>query len=459
MEKPMFHDYTHLLRGNAPQLNYGVAVTDVDNDGALEFFVAGYGASNTVWKWDGAWYVDIADAVLADAMRQAIGVAAADIDGDGREEIYVLNIDSFAGRKQFGDRLFQFQDGRWRDLFSRPENGDALNLMAGRSVACVDRTGIGLYSFIVANYGGPMRCYEMDEYSFLADHAPYLGLAYITGGRSLLPLPLFSDFMDIFVGNEGGPNLLFRNHGDGTYAEVAAEFGVSDPRQHARGVAALDAGGGRFDIVLGNWDGPHRLFHPQPDGTFRDTAPPEMARPSLVRTVIAADFDNDGQEEIFFNNIGEPNRLFARREGVWRAVDIGEALEPQGLGTGAAVADLDGDGRLELLIAHGEMEPQPLSLYHTPENDNHWLRVMPLTGQGAPARGAVVQIQVDGRIRQRVVDAGSGYLCQMEPVAHFGLGAKERIESLLIRWPDGTRHTIHVDRVDQFLRVPYPDSA
>lgn len=72
--------------------------------------------------------------------------------------------------------------------------------------------------------------------------------------------------------------------------------------------------------------GPHRLYAlsgPGPIGGaqalgftdgdiggFKDVAPPAMARPSAIRTVIAADFDNDGYEELFFNNIGDANRLF-----------------------------------------------------------------------------------------------------------------------------------------------------
>ena len=128
------------------------------------------------------------------------------------------------------------------------------------------------------------------------------------------------------------------------------------------------------------------------------------------RTVIAADFDNDGIEEIFFNNIGQPNRLFAWSHGRWTEVEIGDAEEPHGLGTGAAVADIDGDGRLELLISHGELAPQPLSFYRPYPNDNAWLRVMPLTAAGAPARGAVVDLHGQGTDERRAICAGSGYL-------------------------------------------------
>jgi hypothetical protein len=189
---------------------------------------------------------------------------------------------------------------------------------------------------------------------------------------------------------------------------------------------------------------------------FHNIAPMELATPSRIRTVIAADFDNDGNPELFFNNIGEPNRLFGRRNGQWVELDIGDAREPDGLGTGAAVADIDGDGRLELLIAHGESAPQPLSYYHLPANNNHWLRIRPLTRSGAPARGALVTIQQGDRITASVIDGGSGYLCQMEPVAHFGLGQNTSIDQVSIQWPSGATTIITRPQADQLIVVPHP---
>ena len=269
-----------------------------------------------------------------------------------------------------------------------------------------------------------------------------------------VPLPHWE-----YAGNEDGPNFLFLNTGEGTFEEVAEMANLTDANHHARGLAVLDANeDGLFDVVCGNWEGPHRLFLQNFGGKFEDAASPEMAAPSRVRTVIAADFDNDGYEEIFFNNIGQPNRLFARRNKKWVAIDMGDALEPGGLGTGAAVADMDGDGRLELLIAHGESAMQPLSLYHTPQNHNHWLRILPYTVNGAPARGAVVTLVAAGRVQRRAIDSGSGYLCQMEPVAHFGLGAATQIDRVEVRWPDGAAFTLHKPSVDQMIKVSHPYS-
>ena len=164
--------------------------------------------------------------------------------------------------------------------------------------------------------------------------------------------------MQLFAGNENGPNFFFTG-GSAQYQEVAAIRGIDDRFETVRGVAVLDADeDGQFDLVYGNWNGPHRLFLNRGD-RFENIAPSSMETPSRIRTVIAADFDNDGYEELFWNNIGEPNRLFKMLDGTWTEIDIGAALEPEGLGTGAAVVDIDGDGRLELFVAHGESGARP----------------------------------------------------------------------------------------------------
>ena len=93
--EPFFEDVTSLLSTSPTQLNYVVPVPDPNGNGKLEFFVAGYGAANQAFEWDGAAYVDVAkgSATLQDASSKAIGVAACDMDEDGYEELYVLNTD------------------------------------------------------------------------------------------------------------------------------------------------------------------------------------------------------------------------------------------------------------------------------------------------------------------------------------------------------------------------------
>ena len=458
---------TEQIAGNPIQRRYGIAITDIDLNGDYEVVVTGYGAPNEVYDYEGGLWVDRAPESLKDPTRRAIGVAACDVNGDGREELYFLNVDRFGGLGEVSDRLY-IRDGQeeWADLFERAENQTVINQFSGRSVACLDRYGQGKYGVFVANYGGPMKLFELGDTGELVDVGAMVGINLTTGGRGLLALPRPEAGMHIFAGNEGGANFLFINRG-GTFEERAARAGIADPAETVRGVATLDVNeDGLFDLVYGNWEGPHRLFIAQPPTedrdfvTYVDQAPAEMSLPSRIRTVIAADLDNDGYEELFFNNIGEPNRLFRRGPDGWVQIELDEALEPEGLGTGAAVVDSNQDGRLELWIAHGESGAQPLSLYQWGDQGYHWLRIAPKTPAGAPARGARVTLyQPNGRVQRRVIDAGSGYLCQMEPVAHFGLGDLTEVDRVVVEWVDGSRSEVLSPDVDQVLSLSPASSS
>jgi ASPIC and UnbV/FG-GAP-like repeat len=455
----MFQDVSHRIRNNPPRMHYGVSAMDFDRDGQVEFVVAGYGGPNRVLRWDGNEFWDIAPKSIADAERTTITIVAGDLDGDGYDELYSQNSDTFSGTKSYADRLFDHDPttGLWSDLFARPINKAARNVLSARSVAVLDRRGTGRYSFAVANYDRPLRLYELSaDGGQIVDLAPPLGINTVMGGRALWAGPLMSDRADLLCCNENGDNRFFRNTTLGSFLELATELNLHDTREHARGVTVLDANNdGKLDVCWGNWEGLHRLMIRQPDGKFLNTAPPVMAMPSMVRTVIAADFDNCGYEELFFNNMLEPNRVFRQRDGDWKYADVGEAILPMGTGTGGAIGDVDGDGTLELLLAHGEQEAQPLSLFKVP-NENHWLRVAPLTRFGAPARGALVRVRAGGRTQVRVICGGSGYLCQMEPVAHIGLGSAERVDSVRIQWPDGATMELTDLPARQTLTVPYP---
>jgi hypothetical protein len=227
-------------------------------------------------------------------------------------------------------------------------------------------------------------------------------------------------------------------------------------------VAADTMGTGKFCLRWGNWEGPHRFMTQSQEGLWKDRATAGLAFPSAVQTVIAADFDNDGHDELFFNNSGEANRLFRITAHASSSPDIvmldpGEALDPDGFGKGAAVCDIDGDGILELLLARGEPEPQSLCLFKARSAEGkNWLRICPLTRFGAPARGAAVRARVQGRERVKGICAASGNGCQMEPAAHFGLGPNGRADGVQVTWPDGASVVLMNPGVNRTINVPYP---
>jgi len=422
---------------------------------------------------------------VADPSGHAVGIAAADVDADGTEEWYIHNAGPFArevvepgAEGDLGspepDRLLDPHgadglDG-WLDLLADGRNRRGRNLRVGRSVAALDRTGDGTYAVLVTGDASPARLQTVAA-GHVTDRAADLGIDFLGGGRSVLAGPVravdtATDAgvrMDLLLGMERGPNLLLRNDGGG-FTDFAPEVGVADTHGNARGVALVDCGGA-LGLALGN-DGGHNRLWRLGDGAAADITPDAFAEPDPVRAVLAADLDNDGRQELFVGCHGAPNRLL-RRVGdgaadgggsTWEATDPGPAAEPDRPTTGAVAADLDGDGALELLVAHGGAEGEPLAVYGVPDaGDAGWLRIRPRTGHGAPARGARVTLATaEGPPQHRIVDAGSGYLSQGEPVAHFGLGDRAPAR-VTVAWPDGeTTATVEAPAAGQVLDVPFP---
>ena len=443
-----FKNITNLIENNTDRLSYGVSVADINNDNKFEFIVAGFRYPNLALGFrDGVLKNLINNSIFSDEKRSTIGVASCDIDQDGIEETYFLNTDTYSGEKKYSDRLLNVNK-EITDLFELPKNQKNLNLTAGRSVVCVDRKGDGKYGFYVANYGGPTRFYELNN-DLIRDIAPDLKIDKITGGRAVVAGHILGNKMDIFAANERGPNFLYFNDKDQFY-NVSTEYNTDDVLQNGRGTTLSDfLYRGSLDIINGNWEGFHRIFVNN-ETTFNDMASKEFRIPSRIRTIISADFDNDGYDEIFMNNIGEPNKLFKILEnGKISQIKISNALEKNGLGTGAAVADIDNDGILELLISHGESGPQPLSLYKSNIKNKKFLRIAPKTTYGAPARGATVILVTNKRKHAKTIDAGSGYLCQMEPVAHYGFRKNEIIKNVIIKWTDGSINEYKVNDLNK----------
>ena len=444
-----FQDISGSIKNNQKRLSYGVSVTDFNKDGKFEFIVTGFKFPNLILSHKNGYLENInTNNLFADQTRSTIGVAACDIDNDGFEELYFLNTDTYSGQKQFSDRLLD-NNKNIIDLFQLEKNLRSLNLTAGRSVVCVDRNGDGKYGIYVANYGGPTRFYELKKGSII-DQAPLLKINRITGGRAVVAGHILSNYMDIFAANERGPNFLYKNE-NSTFKDVAESLGVEDTFENGRGTTLTDfLYRGKLDIVSGNWNGEHRIFLNNKN-KFNDIANSEFKIPSRVRTIISADFDNDGFDEIFINNIGEPNKLFKiLSDGELKQIQLSNGLEPLGLGTGAAVADIDNDGILELLVSHGESGLQPLSLYKAKiKKPFKFLRILPKTTFDAPARGATVILNTNIRNHAKTIDAGSGYLCQMEPVAHYGLRNGEKVNSVTIKWTDGSSDNFNIDELNK----------
>ena len=261
--------------------------------------------------------------------------------------------------------------------------------------------------------------------------------------------------LDLFVANQNGDeDGVFRNRGDGTFADVAAELGMNQPgrteEQGSVGVAVADYDNdGDLDLFVASY-GPDVLWQNQGNGTFRDVAPGTPLA-SDHHSVGAAwgDYDNDGWVDLYvdryLNTEAEtPDALFRNVAGTFEEVTPPVMLEKGGT-HGVAWADFDMDGDLDLALANNS-EPggtHPLYVNGLPESRvGRSLQVLVLDAQGqwlrAGAQITVRQQLLDGSpgpwMSTRLMDAGGGYCSQGAAPAHFGLPADVKLVSVGVKW-------------------------
>lgn len=182
-------------------------------------------------------------------------------------------------------------------------------------------------------------------------------------------------YLDIYVGNSGvvfeplgQPNILYRNNGDGTFTDMAVEAGIADNRQTQGAVFGDMDNDGDPDLYLANDFGINALYINNGDGTFQDVT--EAAGIKGAIDIIGgeeapngygaalADIDNDGYLDIYVVNLGGSNILY-RSNGDGTYTDVTEEVNAKagigvmGAGTAAAFSDVDGDGRPDLYAANG----------------------------------------------------------------------------------------------------------
>ena len=87
------------------------------------------------------------------------------------------------------------------------------------------------------------------------------------------------------------------------------------------------------------------------------------------------------------------------------------------------------------------------------QKNHKWIRILPKNIFGAPARGGTVTLYTNQRTHAKTIDAGSGYLCQMEPIAHYGIRNEEIIEKIVVTWTDGTSSEIGKFDLNQTIEI------
>ena len=476
------HWYPELFGG-------GVAVLDLDNDGWPDLlFVNGRGWRSTAETRHGLFrnnrdgtFTDVfTGSGLDGAHVYGLGATVADFDNDGHDDVFMTTVD--------GGRLYRNAgDGSFRDVTAVSGIGDGRFAV---SAAWLDYDRDGLVDLFVGNYVDwssetDTGCGRPPGYCGPDAYRPVAPTLYRNtgGGRfenvtapaglddptdkamGVAVLDYDADgWPDLFVGSDRVPAKLYRNDGGDEFFDEGLRAGVAlSERGRARANMGVDAAdydrSGRPDILVGNFL--HEmlgLYRDRGDGLFVDAAPRttvgRASYQSVTWAVFFVDADLDGHLDIFAANGGTDESqgmldsrarlaqppLLLRNRGDGTFDDLsrvaGEAFGRPVMGRGAAYADFDGDGDLDLVLA--ALNGPARLLRNDGGNRNNWLRVR-LSGATSNRRGigASVRVTSASGSQRRMVRSGSSYASQSELPLTFGLGRDAVVEAVEVTWPSG----------------------
>jgi tetratricopeptide (TPR) repeat protein len=453
----------------------GVAWLDYDRDGDPDIFAAGIQTPHGFYRNDGdGHFTDItAKAGLADP-RGGWASIAADYDADGDPDIFVTR-EAWEGTAP--NSLYQNQgNGTFKDRGAQAGvDGDDDSFMA----VWTDYDNDGLPDLYVASgitgSKRPNRLYQNQGDGTFKDRGAQAGVDYRCKTLGVTCGDYDDDGdSDLYAIDVYAPNHLYRNDGQGAFSDVTAQAGVAKPTEGSYVGFFIDAeGDGDLDLFISAMNfyedvvqsrvtglalRPTRayLYRNDGQGAFSDIAPQQgLARSFGSMGAGFGDIDYDGLVDIYLTNGGpimsrfEPNILFHNRGDRFADITVSAGVGNPGKGHGVGFADYDQDGDLDLYTAVGGHYPGDLwanSLYRNEGHINHWLGI----DLGAAAIGARLRLRAQDLLSVVEVNSGPGFGSTNSLSAEIGLGARSRIDTLEIRWPDGAIE-YHTDlEIDQF---------
>ncbi len=381
------------------------------------------------------------------------GVAWGDYDGDGDQDLYVVN--NYGANKLFRND----GGGSFTDVSSSPINNDAY----GESAAWADYDNDGDVDLYLVNYGSGNRLFQ-NEGAGVFTIAPAGAAGDGGNGHDAVWGDYDNDGfvgdydgdgdLDLYLANVSGGSKLFRNDGVSGFTNVTSGAIGND----ASGVAWGDYDNdGDLDLVVSGWEYTKVLRND--GGTFVSLAFGPITRvtggsPSWL------DYDNDGDLDLYFAATSLRDGVFMRNDGGGVFIDASWGPIADVYSTrGQASADYDGDGDLDIYVMH-DGSPGNKLLRNEVGSANHWLHVDLVGGDSNRSGiGARVRVVVGGQSQIREVSGGSGFESQDSLTAEFGLGSTTVVDSLIVRWPSGTVDVSTVVPADQRIVVTESGSS
>ena len=489
-----FEDVTRESGLNVTLYGMGPAVGDIDGDHDLDLFISAVGGSR-LFRNDGGFFVEITDSsgLADDSNSWSTGATFFDADGDQDLDLFVCHYVS------------------WSPAIERQLNFHVEGI--GRAYAPPQEYS-GTHSRLFLNDGQGRFEDVGKEFGIWVPKDP--GAEPTGKALAVKPSDIDGDgWTDLWVANDTTANFLFRNRGaGGGFEEVGEWVGLAyDAGGKATGSMGLDSGFLRRPaqpiqqpsiqqprhnqpilrpiLLVGNFSQEMSSLYVGDSGGefFVDESAASGLGPAsrdvLTFGVLLFDVDLDGRLDLLQINghvedqiadldpsqsYRQPAQLlWGEGDGKFKPADVdvlGDLAKPRA-GRGAAFADLDGDGDLDLVLTQPSGRPTILRneldrehLARRLQSDGHWIRLRLEAPEPNPwAFGAQVEIlTAAGRQRQEVTPT-RGYLSQSETILTFGLGTETEVLGIEARWPDGLAQSLPGLEVDQTHILLHPALA
>jgi len=491
----------------------GVCAGDFDNDGDEDLYVTNFGV-NRLYRNEGGRFTDVATSAGVAVDSWSTGCAFGDYDGDGWLDLYVAGYvaldlahlppspspvgQDFSPVHQDSSKAPAAQDSRTPvgQDFSPAQTGSGPQVGMGAAYSagaafCTYR-GEKVMCGPRGLAGAPDHLFHNNHDGTFTDVTAGAGVTDKKGlyGFGVAWFDMDDDGkLDLLVANDSGPNYVYRNLGNGTFEDISYASGAAldgNGRDQAHmGIAIGDYDNdGRDDVHITNFaDDFNVLYHNAGGASFNDVSfragVAQASIPFLGWGTSFLDYDNDGWLDLLvvnghvypmvdrmdWNTSYAQRALLFRNLGNGRFEDVGLAAGP-GLTTarvarGAAVADFDNDGGLDIVV--NDIDSAPALLRNDGTGRGHWLTLR-LVGDPAgkcprDAIGSVVFVTAGGRRMRGEVASGRGQISQSDLRVHFGLGTASEITSLEVRWANGQTVRYPPPAIDSIVTIDQAKSA